>query len=75
MCNTLMMRDLVDRLKALGPIIAEICQISGTPGASIGVLRNGEVVYTHNCGFRDVGARIPPDEHTIYPICFREQII
>ncbi|KAL9103693.1 MAG: hypothetical protein Q9163_001287 [Psora crenata] len=62
------MRGVVDRLKALSPVIAEICRISGTPGASIGVLHDGEIIFTHNYGFRDVEAKIPPDEHTIYHI-------
>lgn len=62
------MRGVVDRLKALGPVIAEMCQIPGTPGASIGVSCDGEVVFTHHYGFRDVEARIPPDEHTMYHI-------
>lgn len=62
------MAGVLQRLQALIPIISEICQISGTPGASIGVLHEGTVIFTHNYGFRDVNARLPPDENTIYHI-------
>lgn len=62
------MRSVLDRLQALSPVIAEICRISGTPGASIGVLHENKLIYTHNYGFRDVEAKTPPDERTIYHI-------
>ena len=62
------MRSVVDRLQALSPVIAEICRLSGTPGASIGVLHEDKIIYKHNYGYRDVEAQIAPDEHTIYHI-------
>ncbi|KAI4088601.1 MAG: hypothetical protein LQ344_005939 [Seirophora lacunosa] len=62
------MRSLVDRLQALSKVIAEICRISGTPDASIGVLHEDKVIYTHNYGYRNVESSIPPDENTIYHI-------
>ncbi|KAL8745156.1 MAG: hypothetical protein Q9190_002688 [Brigantiaea leucoxantha] len=60
------MGEVVQRLRALIPVISEICQIAGTPGASIGVLHKDKVIFTHNYGYRDVSARLPPDENTIY---------
>ena len=48
------------------PLISGICQISGTPGASIGVLHEDSVIFTHNHGYRDVKAQLAPDENTIY---------
>ncbi|KAL9584282.1 MAG: hypothetical protein Q9212_002225 [Teloschistes hypoglaucus] len=62
------MQSIVDRLQARSKVIAEICRISGTPGASIGVLHEDKVIYTHNYGYRDVELSIPPDESTIYHI-------
>lgn len=62
------MQSIVDRLQALSKVIAEICRISGTPGASIGVLHEGKVIYTHNYGYHNVESSIPPDENTIYHI-------
>lgn len=62
------MKSVVDRLQVLGPVIAEICQTSGTPGASIGVLHEGKTIYTHNYGYRDVDAKLPPDVNTIFHI-------
>ena len=60
------MAEVEERLQALIPFISEISQISGTPGASIGVLHEGEVVFTHNYGCRDVEDKVPPDENAIY---------
>ena len=68
LANFITMRSLLDRLQGLSPVIAEICRILGPPGASIGVLHHGEIIYTHNHGYRNVEARIPPDEETIYHI-------
>ena len=62
------MRSVLDRLQTLSPVIAEICRISGTPGASIGVSYEDKLIYTHNYGYRDVEAKVPPDERTIYHI-------
>ncbi|KAL8630163.1 hypothetical protein Q9189_004084, partial [Teloschistes chrysophthalmus] len=62
------MQSIVDRLQARSKVIAEICRISGTPVASIGVLHEDEVIYKHNYGYRDVESSIPPDENTIHHI-------
>ena len=61
-----MAANLTERLGALNPVIAKICQAAGTPGASLGVLYDGEIVYTHHYGFRDVAQELPPDNETIY---------
>ncbi|KAL8897524.1 MAG: hypothetical protein Q9207_007176 [Kuettlingeria erythrocarpa] len=62
------MRSVLDRLQALSKVIAEICRVSGTPGASIGVLHHDKLIYTHNYGYRNVESQTPPDENTIYHI-------
>ena len=48
--------------------IAKICAISGTPGLSWGVLKNGEVLHTGNFGFRDIEAQLPTTSNTGYHI-------
>lgn len=55
------------RLQGLSSSITEILRVSGTAGASIGVLdgTTGEV-HLAGLGHRDVDAQLPPDEHTIY---------
>ena len=60
------MRELLARLESLTPIINEICEVSGTPGVSIGVLHDKQVVFTKGFGFRDVEKKLAPDENTIY---------
>lgn len=62
------MRALLSRLQALGPAITQICEISGTPGVSVGVLHHGEVIHTAAYGYRDVEAKLLPDEDTIYHV-------
>lgn len=62
------MKEIIDRLQALGPVISRICAISGTPGVSIGVLHHNEVIHTAGFGYRDVGQKLPSDENTIYHI-------
>lgn len=62
------MKEIIDRLQALAPIISRICAISGTPGVSIGVLHHNEVIHTAGFGYRDVGQGLPSDENTVYHI-------
>lgn len=69
------MKETIDRLQALGPVISRICAISGTPGVSIGVLHHNEVIHTAGFGFRDVGQMLPSDENTIYHIASMSKAI
>ncbi|PGH01867.1 hypothetical protein AJ79_07804 [Helicocarpus griseus UAMH5409] len=56
------------RLQALKPTIQTICSMSGTAGASIGVLHHGKVLYTDNIGYRDVSTKTVADSQTLYGI-------
>jgi len=60
--------NLTAQLGALGTVISQICAMSGIAGMSLGVLYEGEIVHYANFGYRDVSARIPPDEDTIYVV-------
>lgn len=60
--------ELLRRLEDLSPTVEEILSISGTAGASVGVLMSSGEVYTANFGYRDVEERKPPDQDTIYYI-------
>ena len=59
---------IVDRLAALEPTIKHICAVAGTPGISIGVSFNGEVIHRASHGLRDVEASLPADSDTRFPI-------
>lgn len=48
--------------------VDEICKSSGVPGASIGVIHNGDVIHTYNFGYRDVGNQLPTTSDTVYGI-------
>lgn len=58
--------SVADRLKSLGPTIAKICRVSGTPGVSLGVLHRNEVIHIENYGYRDVEEKKAPDQDTLY---------
>ncbi|KAK0732312.1 beta-lactamase/transpeptidase-like protein [Lasiosphaeris hirsuta] len=55
-------------LTAIIPLIGLICNISGIPGLSLGVLYHGEVARFENFGYQDVAAQVPPDKDTIYVV-------
>jgi CubicO group peptidase (beta-lactamase class C family) len=67
--NQPIMASLSTRLNALSQTIEELMSIAGTPGASIGVYRLGEPEYFANFGYRDVEAKLPIIERTIFPAC------
>ncbi|KIX09847.1 uncharacterized protein Z518_00928 [Rhinocladiella mackenziei CBS 650.93] len=62
------MKQIIAQLKALSHVIGEICQISGAPGVSVGVLHHGTVIHQMGFGYRDVSKQIVPDENTTYVI-------
>lgn len=57
-----------ERLARANIQIDEICKSSGVPGASIGVIHNGDVIHTYNFGYRDVGNQLPTTSDTVYGI-------
>ncbi|CAG8908438.1 unnamed protein product [Penicillium egyptiacum] len=58
----------VGRLRQLSGSIDQIRKIGGVPGASIGVLDDGETLWTENFGFRDKSKTAFPDANTKYGI-------
>lgn len=61
-----MAETLATRLRALSPTIHNIVKASGAPGASIGILHQGEVIFTEGFGYYDDVKKRTPDENTIY---------
>ena len=49
-------------------VIEKIRNISGTAGASVGILHQGKVLHEANFGYRDVEERVVADSQTIYGI-------
>lgn len=62
------MEGLSKRLAAREDDIRKIMEIAGTLGASVGIWHKGEQ-YTYNYGYRDVQAKLPTTERTIYAVC------
>jgi CubicO group peptidase (beta-lactamase class C family) len=48
--------------------VAKAMAAAGARGASVTVARAGEIVYASGFGLRDVGANLPVDAETIFPI-------
>ena len=63
-----MAAQAVLRLQSLRNTISEICNISGTPGLSYGVLHENRVLHVDNFGYADIEAQIPTGSDTRYAI-------
>jgi CubicO group peptidase (beta-lactamase class C family) len=62
------MKGPLELLRLLGPTIEKICESSGTPALSLGVLHHGDILFRDNFGFRDIETGIKPDSDTIYGV-------
>lgn len=62
------MPTLVSRLQSLHPAIRDILATSGSPGISLGVLHQGQVIHTAHFGRRDANRPDPPNDNTIYHV-------
>ena len=60
------MTRLTERLRSLEPKLLKVCQTSGIPGCSIGVLHQGREIWKANLGYRNVEAKLPPQSNTIF---------
>ena len=56
------------RVQELGRVIEEIRNISGTAGASVGILHQGKILHKANFGYRDVERGVVANSQTIYGI-------
>jgi CubicO group peptidase (beta-lactamase class C family) len=55
-------------LKKLDAYFAKMVQDWDVPGASIGVVKDGKLVFVGNYGVKEIGKSEKPDEHTLYAI-------
>ncbi|KAL7965328.1 beta-lactamase/transpeptidase-like protein [Trichoderma sp. SZMC 28014] len=69
MCHGQHTMFIKSRLEALGPLITQICDITGIPGISLGVLHHGETLHTASYGFQDVERQVEPNADTSFLIC------
>ncbi|KAI4924848.1 uncharacterized protein J4E92_006884 [Alternaria infectoria] len=59
--------SLINRLCNVRKDAESIMEISGTPGAAIAVMHEGELVHSEYLGLRDRENQLPVDEETIFP--------
>lgn len=59
------MADIQQKLDVLKPAIENILQISGAPGLSLGVLHEGNLIYTAHFGRRNANDLDPSNDDTI----------
>lgn len=55
-------------LKALDAYYAKMVKDWDLPSASIGIVKDGELIFTGNYGVLEVGKKTQPDENTLYAI-------
>ncbi|MEP5132444.1 serine hydrolase domain-containing protein, partial [Nonlabens ulvanivorans] len=55
-------------LKELDTYISKTVKDWGIPGVSVGIVKDGEIVFEKGYGVMEVGKRKSPDEHTLYAI-------
>lgn len=59
---------VLDRLARAATIVSQICDISGVPSASVGVLHHDEIIWRDNFGYRDVATQKKSTSDTMYGI-------
>ncbi|CEJ94113.1 hypothetical protein VHEMI09664 [[Torrubiella] hemipterigena] len=59
---------LLQRIKALDPVIESIGKVAGAPGISVSVIHNGKRIHQANFGFANVEAKKPVTGQTQFPI-------
>ncbi|KAI1453719.1 beta-lactamase/transpeptidase-like protein [Annulohypoxylon moriforme] len=57
-----------NRLRHADVKIDKICEASGVPGASIGVIHHSKVIHTYNYGYSDPKKKLPTNSGTVYGI-------
>ena len=55
-------------LKALDAYYAKMVKDWDLPSASIGIVKDGELIFTGNYGVLEVGKKTRPDKNTLYAI-------
>ena len=62
------MSNVTERIQSLRRQISEIVAASGSPGLSLGVLHQGNVIHSEHFGRKDVVKDSPPNDDTIYHV-------
>ncbi|GAK95268.1 beta-lactamase [Nonlabens ulvanivorans] len=55
-------------LKELDAYISKTVNDWGIPGVSVGIVKDGEIVFEKGYGVMEIGKGKSPDEHTLYAI-------
>ena len=66
MFSSVISRPVQKALQELRPTIDQVRTTLGVPGLAIGVIHEGSIVYEDYYGYRDVGAQLAPDRHTVF---------
>ena len=59
---------ILERLKNATPLIEALMTIAGTPGISIGVMYQGEIILSTGYGYAQVERSVPATAKTVYPL-------
>jgi CubicO group peptidase (beta-lactamase class C family) len=59
----------LERIQSQWPVVEEIRKKCGVGSISVGVLHQGEVLFTGSTGYRDVAIQEKADTRTLYTLC------
>lgn len=57
-----------EAIEEMHPLIEKALQDYGVPGVAIGVLVDGQVIYTKGFGYRNIEKKLPVTPETLFPI-------
>ncbi|KAJ5113912.1 beta-lactamase/transpeptidase-like protein [Penicillium angulare] len=60
--------DIITRLEQSVVEIRNVQELCNVPSISFGVLHQGEIIFRHSIGMRDVERQLPADSSTSYPL-------
>ena len=59
----------LDCLDGLGEFVRAMMADWNVPGLSVAVIKDGQTVFAEGFGYRDVAAKLPVTQATLFPIC------
>ena len=62
------MMNVADQKERIDQLLIEKCSVVKVPGMALMVAKDGETIYKHFYGYRDVDRELPVDQDTIFGV-------
>ena len=66
--NSVFAQESIEELKGYGEFVEARMAEWGVPGAAVGIVKDGQVVFSQGFGYRDRENKLPVNERTLFPI-------